>query len=176
MKTTSLRSVLLQLVIIILIFQPVCLGYKKHILKNARGRGSTEEPKCDDIAIVGAGIAGTYAAWRLRHQNKRISIYEYSDRVGGRLYTVQFPDIQDINVELGGMRYLRRSHALLHDTIQQLGLPVKRFDLGSGPSPDTTVYVRGVHLRFDELGGNKTPYRLRPNEKKTVSQLTWYIF
>ena len=61
--------------------------------------------KCDDIAIIGAGIAGTYAAWRLRHQNKRISVYEYSNRVGGRLFTVRFPDITDINVELGGMRY-----------------------------------------------------------------------
>ncbi|XP_063438700.1 L-amino-acid oxidase-like [Mytilus trossulus] len=176
MKTTSLRSVLLRLIIIILIFQPVCLGYKKHILKKGRERGSTKELKCDDIAIIGAGIAGTYAAWRLRHQNKRISIYEYSDRVGGRLYTVKFPDIPDINVELGGMRYLRRSHVLLHDTIIQLGLPIKRFGLGCGPSPDTTIYVRGVHLRFDELGGNKTPYRLPPNEKKTVSQLTWEVF
>ncbi|XP_052083730.1 aplysianin-A-like [Mytilus californianus] len=137
---------------------------------------SQEIGQCDDIAIIGAGIAGTYAAWRLRQQNKRISIYEYSNRVGGRMYTVQFPAIPDINVELGGMRYLRRSHALLHETIQQLGLPIKRFDLGSGPSPDTIVNVRGVHLRYDELGGNKTPYRLRPNERKPIDQLTWEVF
>ncbi|CAC5422906.1 unnamed protein product [Mytilus coruscus] len=184
MKTLSLRTVLLHLVILILIFQPISLGYTKRMLKNQHVRGRqnliidkrtiNESPdfgQCDDIAIIGAGIAGTYAAWRLRQQNKRISIYEYSNRVGGRMYTVQFPEIPGINVELGGMRYLRRSHALLHETIQQLGLRIKRFDLGSGPSPDTTVNVRGVHLRFDELGGNKTPYRLLPNERKPVNQL-----
>ncbi|CAC5422902.1 unnamed protein product [Mytilus coruscus] len=136
---------------------------------------TTGEAQCDDIAIIGAGIAGTYAAWRLRQQNKQISIYEYSNRVGGRMYTVQFPNAPDINVELGAMRYYRRSHALLHNTIQQLGLRIKRFDLGSGPSPDTTVHVRGVHLRYDELGGNKTPYRLLPNERKPVNQLLWEV-
>ncbi|CAG2257561.1 unnamed protein product [Mytilus edulis] len=184
MKTLSLRTVFLQLVIIILIFQPIALGYTKRNLKNESVRGrknliideSIDLAQCDDIAIIGAGIAGTYAAWRLRHQNKRISIYEFSDRVGGRLFTVQFQDIPDVNVELGGMRYYREEHALLHDTIQQLGLPIIRFELGSGPSPDTTVYVRGVHLRYDELGGYKTPYRLQPNERKPTDQLTWYIY
>ncbi|VDI70149.1 Hypothetical predicted protein [Mytilus galloprovincialis] len=115
MKTLSLRTLFLQLVIIILIFQPIALGYTKRNLKNVSVRGrknliideSIDLAQCDDIAIIGAGIAGTYAAWRLRHQNKRISIYEFSDRVGGRMFTVQFPDIPDVNVELGGMRYYR---------------------------------------------------------------------
>ncbi|VDI16945.1 Hypothetical predicted protein [Mytilus galloprovincialis] len=74
------------------------------------------------------------------------------------------------------MRYYRETHALLHETIQQLGLPIIKFYLGSGPSPDTTANVRGVHLRNYELGGYKTPYRLRPNERKTTDQLTWEIF
>ncbi|XP_063438702.1 aplysianin-A-like [Mytilus trossulus] len=184
MKTPSLRTIFFQLFVFILIFPQISLGYTKRILKNESVRGrrnliideSIDLAQCDDIAIIGAGIAGTYAAWRLRHQNKRISVYEYSDRVGGRMFTVKFPDIPDINVELGGMRYYRAEHALLHDTIQQLGLPIIRFELGSGPSPDTTVYVRGVHMRYDELGGYKTPYRLQPNERKPTNQLTWEVF
>ena len=62
--------------------------------------------KCDDVAIIGAGIAGTYAGWRLRNKNKRITIYEYSNRVGGRLYTTNFKSVPDINVELAAMRFL----------------------------------------------------------------------
>lgn len=39
MKTLSLRTLFLQLVIIILIFQPIALGYTKRNLKNVSVRG-----------------------------------------------------------------------------------------------------------------------------------------
>ncbi|VDI77402.1 Hypothetical predicted protein [Mytilus galloprovincialis] len=99
---------------------------------------------CDDVAIIGAGIAGTYAGWRLRNLNKQITVYEYSNRVGGRCYTMKFPDIPDINIELGAMRFFATPHKLLYDTIRELGLPVQKFVLGSGASADTTVHVRGA--------------------------------
>ncbi|XP_071145582.1 aplysianin-A-like [Mytilus edulis] len=131
---------------------------------------------CDDVAIIGAGIAGTYAGWRLRKLNKQITVYEYSNRVGGRCYTMKFPDIPDINVELGAMRFTASSHKLLSDTIRELGLPVQKFVLGGGASADTTVHVRGTHLRYKDLGGTSTPYNLLPNEQKPVSQLKWEMF
>ena len=61
---------------------------------------------CDDIAIIGAGIAGSYAAWRLRNQDKKITVYEYSNRIGGRCHTVKFPGIQDVHIEMGPMRFI----------------------------------------------------------------------
>ena len=61
---------------------------------------------CDDVAIIGAGVGGTYAAWRLRTRNLSITMYELSDRVGGRMHTVHFPNTPDINVELGAMRFI----------------------------------------------------------------------
>lgn len=67
------------------------------------------EGTCDDVAIIGAGVAGTYAGWRLRNQLKKITIYEFSSRVGGRMYTKRFPDIPDINIELGAMRFYPES-------------------------------------------------------------------
>ena len=62
--------------------------------------------QCDDIAIIGGGITGSYAAWRLRHRNLKISMYEYSNRIGGRCFTVHFPGIPDVNIEMGAMRFL----------------------------------------------------------------------
>ena len=61
---------------------------------------------CDDIAIIGAGIAGTYAAWRLKDLGKKVTVYEYSDRIGGRCYTSTFSDIPDVNLEFGAMRFV----------------------------------------------------------------------
>ena len=34
-----------------------------------------------------------------------MSLYEYSNRVGGRFYTVKFPGIPDVNIEMGAMRF-----------------------------------------------------------------------
>ncbi|WAR18525.1 APLY-like protein [Mya arenaria] len=70
-----------------------------------------DDQTCEDVAIIGAGISGSYAAWRLRDRNLSVSVYEYSNRVGGRFRTIRFPNSPDINVELGAMR-----DAVLHGT------------------------------------------------------------
>ncbi|XP_052074078.1 aplysianin-A-like [Mytilus californianus] len=127
---------------------------------------------CDDVAIVGGGIAGSYAAWRLRHTNQRITIYEYSNRIGGRLNTYHFPSAPDINVELGAMRFYPEVHTLLNKTICDVGLKPEIFELGGlAKSPNTLLYLRGNHLRFEEVGGPKTPYGLSPSQLKPPDQL-----
>ena len=68
-----------------------------------------------DIAVVGAGVAGVYTAWRLKQKfpKSRIALFEYSNRIGGRLYSVSYP-APHVNAELGGMRFIpirRRSCA-----------------------------------------------------------------
>jgi protoporphyrinogen oxidase len=68
---------------------------------------------CDDIAIIGAGISGSYAAWRMRERNQSISLYEYSDRIGGKCYTVQLKGIPDVNVELGAMRFMPHGNLII---------------------------------------------------------------
>jgi hypothetical protein len=75
------------------------------------------------VAIVGGGISGLYAGWRLmtspkggsptldhlaaRHRDRRrIGLFEMSGRLGGRLHTVSLPGIPTVPAELGGMRYM----------------------------------------------------------------------
>lgn len=43
-----------------------------------------------NIAIVGAGLAGLTAAFELRGSGHTVDVYEGSDRIGGKLYTVAF--------------------------------------------------------------------------------------
>ena len=60
-----------------------------------------------DIAVVGAGVSGAYAAWRLKREfpDKAIVLFEYSDRIGGRLFSKTLPGMPHVNAELGGMRF-----------------------------------------------------------------------
>ncbi|MCQ4623987.1 protoporphyrinogen oxidase [Corynebacterium sp. CCUG 69979] len=48
-----------------------------------------------NIAIIGAGLAGLTAAYELRHgrhdgRDDKVDVYEATDRIGGKLYTVAF--------------------------------------------------------------------------------------
>ena len=43
-----------------------------------------------NIAIIGAGLAGLTAAYELRNSGHKVDVYEATDRIGGKLYTVAF--------------------------------------------------------------------------------------
>jgi len=64
------------------------------------------DQRCDDVAIIGGGVGGLYTAWRLRNSNLTVSLYEQSDRLGGRIQTVDFREVPGVNIELGAMRLL----------------------------------------------------------------------
>ncbi|WAR18526.1 APLY-like protein [Mya arenaria] len=95
----------------IIIFDLLLISVTGFVLDGTRAEDLTSKQTCEDVAIIGAGISGSYAAWRLRDHNLSISVYEYSNRVGGRFRTIRFPNSPDINVELGAMR-----EALLNGT------------------------------------------------------------
>src|SRR4051812_34404654 len=71
-----------------------------------------------DVAIVGAGVSGLYSGWRLlsghfkepseyRTSNPSVSIFDMSNRIGGRLFSVKnYPGLEGVVGELGGMRFM----------------------------------------------------------------------
>jgi len=73
------------------------------------------------VVIVGAGIAGLTAAWRLRRAGVHAQIYEANSRIGGRMYSLRdhFPDGQV--VELGG-ELIDTSHVRIQSLAGELGL------------------------------------------------------
>ena len=120
-----------------------------------------------DIAVVGGGVSGAYSAWRLQEaqgNSDRIALFEYSDRIGGRLFTVTMPGLPNVKAEVGGMRYIKDQHPVVTSVIEHLGLQTKPFPMGA-PAPDgancNLFYLRGKHLRLHELTDpEKVPYNL----------------
>jgi tryptophan 2-monooxygenase len=93
------------------------------------------------IAIIGAGAAGLVAAYELsRMQNVQVTIFEASDRIGGRMHSVMVPDAphKPKILEMGSMRYPLTSWTLFHY--------LYKFDLtslGNFPNPgkvDTKLF------------------------------------
>ena len=81
-----------------------------------------------DIAIIGGGVSGCYSAWRVqqdRGDNNNIVLFEYSNRIGGRLYSRRLPGLPNVVAELGGMRYIPDSHLMVKNLVTELKLATK---------------------------------------------------
>jgi monoamine oxidase len=121
-----------------------------------------------DVAVVGGGMAGLYATWRLLQNQRDVKLFEATNRIGGRLRSVTIPGVA-IRAELGAMRYTSR-HRLLINLTNELGIrrgATKRFDI-----PGPSYYLRGHRLSPSALTWSTCPYQLRSDEKgKIPSQL-----
>ena len=125
-----------------------------------------------DVAVVGGGVSGAYSAWRLQQDRgaaQAIGLFEYSDRIGGRLYSVTMPGLPNVVAELGGMRYIPSQHVMVADLVKHLKLKTKDFPMGA-PAPVGSgcnlFYLRGRHLRMHDLSDpDKVPYNLAWSER-----------
>jgi lysine 2-monooxygenase len=124
-----------------------------------------------EIAVVGGGVSGAYSAWRLQQAmtEAHIGLFEYSDRIGGRLYTVTLPGLPHVKAEVGGMRYIPTQHIMVACLVDHLKLAKKDFPMGA-PAPVGSncnlFYLRGRHLRLHELADPaKVPYNLAWSER-----------
>ena len=73
--------------------------------KHPAGLGSIPAAKHGtEVAVVGAGISGIVTAFELMKLGLKPVIYE-ADRIGGRLRSEPVKGVDDMVVELGGMRF-----------------------------------------------------------------------
>jgi monoamine oxidase len=83
--------------------------------RNARG----------DIAVVGGGVAGLTAAYRLARAGQRVTLYEAGDRLGGRMFTRRDFNEDGQFCELGG-ELVDSNHTALRTLAGELGVEIQR--------------------------------------------------
>mmetsp|Transcript_77904 Transcript_77904/g.140575 ORF Transcript_77904/g.140575 Transcript_77904/m.140575 type:complete len:138 (-) Transcript_77904:1189-1602(-) len=52
------------------------------------GVDATQDDSCD-LAVVGAGIGGAFAAWQAAEAGKKVCVFELSNRPGGRIHSLR---------------------------------------------------------------------------------------
>ena len=72
-----------------------------------------------DVVVVGAGLSGLTAAYRLVQQGISVLVLEAGDRVGGRTVNV---DVGGVAVTDGGGQWIGALHTRMYALIEELGL------------------------------------------------------
>lgn len=125
-----------------------------------------------DVAIVGGGVSGVYSGWRLltRGGRKRVTVFEASDRIGGRLLSVPAPGIPNMVAELGGMRILPSVQPRIAALIEELnaagGEQIETYPFPVD-QPENIAYLRGTHLRLSDFGTQVQPEPGAPVQQRT---------
>lgn len=138
-------------------------------------------PKHLKVAIVGAGMAGLYSAWRLQNESgcDNLAIFERSNRTGGRLDSdlIQFknqrsdtPPTITVKEEQGGMRFLFDGMDDLMALFLNLDLQdqIVPFPMNSGG--DNRLFFRGKSFSVNTAAQDNYQiwselYNLAPSEQ-----------
>ncbi|MDX8521533.1 flavin monoamine oxidase family protein [Mesorhizobium dulcispinae] len=112
-----------------------------------------------DIAVVGAGMAGLFLAWRLLSETRpaKVAVFETTSRVGGRASTVSFPGEPDFSIDLGAMT-LMPQHRLLRNLSAAVGVTVSDPIIATGAN---RLHLRGKSLSYSQIS-RFAPRRLFP--------------
>lgn len=94
-----------------------------------------------DIAIIGGGVSGLYAAQLLKAQGASVLVLDAQDRLGGRLHTTYTPEGHP--VDLGG-QWVGPQHTRLLRWLGKHGIPLHR------------TYTEGHNLILLPSGRKKT--------------------
>lgn len=119
------------------------------------------------VAVIGGGVGGLYSAWRLALDHggfspSQVKVFEFGNRVGGRLETIHLKGASGRRAEVGGMRYIPSWQFHVARLIDHLGLKSVPFPMGN---QSNLFLLRGTPFRDQSFKYGTIPYRLRGSEQ-----------
>jgi monoamine oxidase len=109
----------------------------------AHARSSGGTPR---IAIVGGGLAGLYAAYRLQRAGYLATIYEGASRIGGRVYTARDLLGPRLTTELGG-EFIDSNHLDMLALAKRFGLELLDMQSTGERTLRDAYFFGGRHYR-----------------------------
>ena len=108
------------------------------------------------IVVVGAGLAGLTCAYRLKQAGYAATLYEASDRVGGRCWTIRGVFAEGQLAEHGG-ELIDQGHTAIRQLAQELGLMLDNLLAAEVNGTEPFYYFDGAPYSFaqatDDLKG-----------------------
>ncbi|MBK9169434.1 MAG: FAD-dependent oxidoreductase [Bryobacterales bacterium] len=98
------------------------------------------------VAIVGAGIAGLYAAWLLKQAGVEATIFESSKRSGGRMYSATGTLAPGVTTELGG-EFIDTGHTEILRLAKRFGFELIDVEAPEEKALQSEAFLFGGMLR-----------------------------
>jgi monoamine oxidase len=135
------------------------------------GIDKTKAPR--EIAIIGAGMSGMVAASLLAGAGHKVTIYEGSTRVGGRVLTIRKPFSHGFMGEAGAMR-LVSSYQLVYKYIKKFKLKTFPF-INHDECKKELIFVNNVKVTREEYENNPNILRFKTvgYERGKTAQTLW---
>jgi len=128
------------------------------------------------VLIVGAGISGLTAAYRLTQAGVPVNAIEASDRVGGRIRTSQKALGTPFAIELGG-EFIYSKHIYLRSLIEELGLHLVDLQAVDESLETQEIYfIEGRKLSLTEIIADFAPIADQINaDLEAIADLKDYL-
>jgi monoamine oxidase len=123
------------------------------VLPGARAAKAAPAGPQPSIAIVSAGISGMTAAMALKDAGfTRVTVYESSDRVGGRTYTRKNDGFWDTGQwsEWGG-ELIDTAHKTIFNLCKRFGFAVTDLESLTTPADEEILWFDGGYYGWDEM-------------------------
>ncbi len=116
-----------------------------------------------DIAIIGGGISGLYAALRLAaaRPTQTVRLFEMGTHLGGRLHSFAFPQSSGLIGEMGAARFTQ-AHTHVTGLARTLDLVARPMPLDL---PQARLSLRGRNIPFDHAGVDPLDYAIAPADQ-----------
>jgi len=126
------------------------------------------------IMVVGAGLAGLTAAYRLKQAGYLATVYEASNRVGGRCWTIRGAFADGQIAEHGG-ELIDSGHLAVKHLAQELGLTIDNLAQAEVNGTEQTFYFDGAPYSYtDAVNDLQNLYQKLHKDVSAASYPTLY--
>jgi monoamine oxidase len=130
--------------------------------------------------VVGAGLAGLTAAYRLTAGGWQVTVLEARNRIGGRVWSYRFPQAPELVCEMGG-EWIGNDHKKIRALATELNIPLEAhayrvwlLQSGSLHAPggwNFTAQSRAAWKKFHDDYA-----RYSPRDKRRLDQYDWWTW
>jgi monoamine oxidase len=130
--------------------------------------------------VIGAGFAGLAAAFKLKNAGWNVTVLEARDRIGGRVFSYQFPQNRELICELGA-EWVGDSHERIKALCHDFGIPLQKHQFEDYLLRDGRVYRPGewgfspqAKAAFEKLIAGYE--KLTPLAKQRLDKYDWWTY